>query len=100
MTGRAWDSIPRTRELKASCRWLYSRALSAGEIGGDYMEKVQTVTWTCVCSTCGNSFTLESSTGPSRMCDACALPLLEILWGCRLQVNRFNVVEPVRGRKR
>ena len=57
------------------------------------------VTYKCTCGSCGKRFTIETSCGPSRLCNDCALTLLEIIWGCPLEISFHGIVQerkPVR----
>lgn len=50
------------------------------------------------CTKCGEKFSIMSSTGPSNVCDGCVLPMLEAVWGMKLQWSKvFGIVEPVAG---
>lgn len=48
------------------------------------------------CTKCSGKFEIESSTGPSNICDPCTIPMLEAVYGEPMRYGKFGI-EPVGG---
>lgn len=56
------------------------------------------VEYDLTCTKCRVRFKMMSATGPSNICDACTLPMLEAIYGEPLRWNvKFGIVEVVGG---